>query len=39
MIQELIDSHYDVKPIFVKGSWLEIDTIQDLEIAEKKLMD
>jgi choline kinase len=37
IIQELIELDYNVKPIFVKGDWLEIDTPQDLEIASKKL--
>ena len=39
IIQEFIDSNHDVKPIFVEGSWLEIDTLQDLNIAKKKLRD
>ena len=39
MIQEFIDSNRDVKPIFVEGSWLEIDTLQDLNIAKKKFRD
>ncbi|MBI5377161.1 MAG: NTP transferase domain-containing protein [Thaumarchaeota archaeon] len=33
MIQELIDSKIDVKPIIVSGKWCEIDTRQDLERA------
>jgi len=37
VIQELIGLDYNIKPIFVKGNWLEIDTPQDLEIASKKL--
>ena len=37
IIQELIELDYNIKPIFVKGNWLEIDTTQDLEIASKKL--
>ena len=37
IIQELIELDYNIKPIFVKGNWLEIDTPQDLEIASKKL--
>ncbi len=37
IIQELIDSNYYVKPIFVEGKWIEIDTPQDIEIASKKL--
>ena len=35
MIQELIDSKIDVKPIIVSGKWCEIDTRQDLERACK----
>jgi L-glutamine-phosphate cytidylyltransferase len=35
MIQNLIDSNFDVKPILVKGNWCEIDTKQDLENALK----
>ena len=34
MIQELIDSKIDVKPIFISGKWCEIDTMQDLKNAE-----
>tara|TARA_B100000029_G_scaffold512431_1_gene609083 strand:- start:1081 stop:1818 length:738 start_codon:yes stop_codon:yes gene_type:complete len=37
IIQELIELDYNVKPIFVNGNWLEIDTLQDVEIASKKL--
>jgi len=37
IIQELIELNYDVKPIFVEGDWIEIDTPQDIEIASKKL--
>ena len=36
MIQELIDSKINVEPIFISGKWCEIDTPQDLEIAQKK---
>jgi choline kinase len=35
MIQELIDSQIDVEPIIISGKWCEIDTIQDLERAQK----
>ena len=35
MIQELIDSKIDVKPILVSGKWCEIDTKQDLKRASK----
>ena len=34
MIQELIDSNIEVKPIFISGKWCEIDTIEDLKMAE-----
>ena len=34
MIQELIDSNIEVKPIFISGKWCEIDTIEDLKRAE-----
>jgi len=34
MIQELIDSEINVEPIYVSGKWCEIDTPQDLEIAQ-----
>ena len=33
MLQELIDRGINVKPIFVKGEWMEIDTPQDLDKA------
>ena len=36
MIQELIDSKINVEPIFISGKWCEIDTPEDLEIAQKK---
>jgi len=35
MIQELVDSHIHVEPVFVSGKWCEIDTMQDLKRAEK----
>lgn len=35
MIQELIDSKVDVRPIAISGKWCEIDTRQDLERASK----
>ena len=34
-IQELVNSKIIVTPIFISGKWCEIDTSQDLEIAEK----
>ncbi|MBL76958.1 MAG: hypothetical protein CL763_08565 [Chloroflexi bacterium] len=34
MIQEIIENGYDIKPIFVNGKWLEVDTIMDLEKAK-----
>ena len=36
IIQELIELNYYVKPIFVEGNWAEIDTPQDIEMANKK---
>ena len=35
MIQELIDLGINVEPIMISEKWLEIDTLQDLEIARK----
>jgi len=35
MIQELVDSNINIKPILVSGKWCEIDTMQDLKNAEK----
>ena len=35
MIQELIESNVEISPILVSGKWCEIDTIEDLERAEK----
>ena len=34
MIQELIDSKIEIKPIFISGKWCEIDTIEDLKSAK-----
>jgi len=34
MIQEIIESGYDIKPVFVDGKWLEVDTMMDLEKAK-----
>ena len=35
MLQEIIDSGYDVSPVIVDGNWCEIDTPQDLEKVER----
>jgi len=35
MIQELIDLGINVEPVMISEKWLEIDTLQDLEIARK----
>ena len=35
MLQELIDSKINIEPVFISGKWCEIDTMQDLKIAEK----
>jgi len=34
-LQELIESDFDIEPIFISGKWCEIDTMQDLRNAEK----
>ena len=34
-IQELVDSQIDVEAVIISGKWCEIDTNQDLEIAQK----
>jgi len=36
MIQELIEFGVKIEPVFVKGKWCEIDTMQDLKMAEEK---
>jgi choline kinase len=38
MLQEIINSGYDVRPIKTNGNWAEIDTIQDLQILKKSSM-
>jgi len=38
MLQEIIDSGYDVSPVMVDGNWCEIDTKQDLENVVKSSM-
>jgi|TARA_B110000467_G_C18273649_1_gene454005 choline kinase len=38
MLQEIINSGYDVTPIKIDGNWAEIDTTQDLEIVKKSSM-
>jgi len=35
MIQELIDKGYTVKNVDIKGKWMELDTIEDFQKAEK----
>ncbi len=35
MLQELIDSNIKIEPVIVEGKWCEIDTMQDLKIAEE----
>lgn len=37
MIQELIDKKHKVSFISTKGGWLEIDTMEDLDIAKKTI--
>ena len=34
IIEEVIDSGFTVKPIFINGKWFEVDTILDLEKAK-----
>ena len=36
MLQELIDCEIKIEPVFISGKWCEIDTMQDLKMAEKK---
>lgn len=31
-IQQLIDNKYQVKPVFINGGWLEVDSVEDLNI-------
>ncbi len=38
MLQEIIDSGYDVLPVIVDGNWCEIDTPQDLEKVKRSSM-
>ena len=38
MLQEIINSGNDVRPIKTNGNWAEIDTTQDLEIVKKSSM-
>ena len=35
MVQELIDKGYAVKNVDIKGKWMEIDTIEDFQEAER----
>ena len=39
MIQELIDRGYTISPVDIQRSWVEIDTLQDLEYAKKVIND
>lgn len=34
-IQMIIDNLVDVKPVFINGGWVEIDSVEDLNIYEK----
>tara|TARA_B110000014_G_scaffold55285_1_gene37351 strand:- start:22367 stop:23134 length:768 start_codon:yes stop_codon:yes gene_type:complete len=36
MLQELIDCELKLEPVFISGKWCEIDTMQDLKVAERK---
>lgn len=35
MLQELIDRGYPIHTVYIKGGWMEIDTIQDLQKARR----
>tara|TARA_B100000029_G_scaffold473508_1_gene514963 strand:+ start:358 stop:1095 length:738 start_codon:yes stop_codon:yes gene_type:complete len=37
IFQELLDLNYDITPILIDGNWIEIDTPQDIEIANQRL--
>ena len=37
MIQELIDRGYPISPVDIQRSWVEIDTLQDLEYAKEEI--
>ncbi len=38
MLQEMIDSGFNISPVIIDGHWCEIDTPQDLEKVEKSSM-
>lgn len=31
LIQMIIDNLIDVKPVFINGGWIEIDSVEDME--------
>ena len=33
--QEIIEHDIKIKPVIIHGKWCEIDTLEDLELAEK----
>ena len=35
ILQELVESKINIIPVIIKGKWCEIDTLMDLELAEK----
>jgi len=35
MIQELINNDVKIEPILINGTWIEIDTLEDLRKAQK----
>jgi len=37
MLQEMIDSGFNVLPVIVDGEWYEVDTPQDLDNLENSL--
>ena len=38
LLQHLIECNVEIKPVFIKGRWCEIDTPEDLERARKIFM-
>ena len=36
-LQEIIEHNIEIKPVIIHGKWCEIDTLEDLELAEKIL--
>ena len=36
LIQMVIDNLMDVKPVFINGGWIEVDSVEDLTAYNKK---